>query len=188
MRLHITGFLSTAEHPHYLTLAAEWWAQISQPPRPPGWNLPAGYCRFCAGEIREWNGCRHILRTNKTWHAWPDHPCQHLWRIAEDAAYARLQVFRRDLAVCSCCGRGTQPASPGLDYEGWPEAIADLAEISPTTPGWCMPFLGEWEVGHRVPLLTVDRAKSHALKYWMVQNLVTRCRACAQIPGRPGSI
>ena len=151
---------------------------ITAPPTPPGWWARKGVCRFCAGEIREWNGTRHVLNTAKRWHDWPEHPCRHLWALADDPAYARVAIWLRDRGVCSTCGADTKGAPP--ENCTWDDVAEGLATVKPTTSGWAMANLGAWDVGHVAPLWRADRAAPDALRFWMPGNLTTACRTCAQ--------
>jgi 5-methylcytosine-specific restriction endonuclease McrA len=170
------SFLSPWDKPAFVREAEERMSAIRKPPRPPGWSLSKGHCRFCAGEIRVNNGVRDVLKTNLTWHPWPAEPCRHLWAIANDPSYARVQVFLRDQGVCSYCGTDTKPAA-GHDWT-WEDVVEELRAIKPQTMGWSSANLGGWEVEHELPLWLVDKEAEDALRYWLMGNLKTCCRAC----------
>lgn len=176
--LRFKRFLSPWDRPAFVQAAEEWMTAIRKPPRPPGWELSKGHCRFCAGEIRVHNGVRDVLKTNLTWHPWPEHSCRHLWAIANDPSYARVQVFLRDQGVCSYCGTDTKPpAGHGWTWEG---ELEYLRTIKPNTMGWSTQGLGAWDVEHELPLWLVDRTAPDALRYWLLPNMKTACRACHQ--------
>lgn len=169
-------FLSPAQKPMFVRDAEDWLSQIRKPPKPPGWNLPKGYCRFCADEIREDNGTRLVLKTAKRWHSWPEHNCLQAWKIATDPQFARTQVFLRDFGICAGCGCDTKGAPPdGFD---WAEIIEDLKTISPKMATWGTMGLGKWELDHIVPLWVIDREEVTALKYWLLGNMQTLCDSC----------
>lgn len=151
---------------------------IRKPPKPPGWDLPKGRCRFCADEIREDNGTRLVLMTKKRWHAWPEHSCQHLWAIANDPAYARIQVWLRDFGICAGCGADTKVKAPAKDVS-WDEVREDLAQVKPNgASGWSSVSLGAWDVEHTLPLWLADREAPDALRFWLLGNLTTYCKPC----------
>lgn len=176
--LYFKAFLSPWDRPGFVLAAEEWMTEIRKPPRPPGWSMSKGNCRFCAGEIRVHNGVRDVLKTSMSWHPWPEYPCRHLWAIANDASYARVQVFLRDQGVCSYCGADTKPASgPGWT---WDDVLEDLRAIKPNSMGWATQNLGAWDVEHQIPLWLVDKATVDALRYWMMGNLKTCCKPCHQ--------
>ena len=175
--LRFLDFLSPWDKPRFVLDAEDRMRAIRKPPKPPGWHASKGVCRFCAGEIWEDSGSRLVLKTAKCWHDWPEHPCRHLWAIANDPGYARMQVFLRDHGVCSYCAADTKVRKPD-GWASWEDVLADIREIGPSSLPPALPGLGAWDTEHEIPLWLVDRDASDALKFWLMGNLKTACHRC----------
>jgi 5-methylcytosine-specific restriction endonuclease McrA len=162
---------------------------------------PLGFCRWCGGKItlgkfkqRNW----HDGRENE-----PD--CLWLYQVATLSDAQRRAVFARDGGKCHDCGETPDRLSRlNPVYRSWPQVrkddfyIHDESERSRLggTVEWRGKYLiaagpycvvefiekHTWEADHDFPLWLVDRTKprEEIIKYWSIDNLVTRCIACHQ--------
>lgn len=145
---------------------------VRQPP--PYSNHPKGTCRLCGKAILKDDGSPD---TRKNWHR----ACVWDWKIATSSASARDALLTRDGGRCADCGIVCYRAEPGPKWA--PTYPADYVFVGAVrVEHWCTRVnwveVRAWHGDHDIPLWSVDKSAPGALRYWMLDNLVTRCEPC----------